>query len=248
MVNRTRADGSAEYARTVTIGGDAGAEKVVVLEPVAPLIPGSTWKRQVRGSSLMWDGATRILTFAPPPQAAQGGWRVVVSEVAPPSLVRVRGELPYGLSGFSVLPLAIDVWAFVAPSGEVLGRGIESGARGTSPGWYRPDAMTAFAQAMGIEVRDDRVVTWRDLNDRYAGLVPFSGQNAALARVGGMVTLVLGGLMIAGGVCLIALGIAAGAPAAALVALLTLVPLGATLAVLSRRVQAAVGHRDRLGA
>ncbi len=165
-----------------------------------------------------------------------------MDESAPPTLVRVRGELPYLLLGFSVAPLVVDMWVFVDASGEVLGRGIESGVTDTFPGWFRASAMSGLAQIMGVETRDDHVVTWWDLNTRYAGLVPSSRTYAVGARVNGLAIAILGAVLVVGGVVAAVAGIAAGMPGAA-VAALGLAALGATLVVLGRRLLAAVGRR-----
>lgn len=226
--------------------GQAGEQGLVVVEPVEPLIAELTaWTAKVQGSSLVWDPATHVLTYRPPSRSADDGWSLVVDEAAPPMLVRVRGELPYLLLGFSVTPLVVDVWVFVDASGEVLGRGIESGATETFPGWFRASAMDGLAEAMGVDTRDDHVVTWRDLNTRYAGLVPSSRTYAIAARANGLTTMILSAVFFVVGAVGVGAAVATGTPGAAVAAFLGGTAIGAALAVQGRRLLAAVGRRAR---
>lgn len=139
--------------------------------------------------------------------------------------------------------LAVDAFAFVDGDDALLVPGVESGATELYGGWFPPAAMAEIAQAMGVEVREDRVASWRDLNLRYAGLISGSRTWERLARSGGVTFSALGILTISLGVLGIVLGIVTRTPAAAAVAGLVALPLGMSFLHVARRLLRGVDHR-----
>lgn len=230
----------------MAVAGESAPGRPLLIEPAAPRIPGDGWKGQVEGSSLTWDPTTRVLTYTPPRMHPEGGWCLVADQgsQAPRAVVHVRGDLPLMAFGFTVGSLAVDAYAFVDGDGALLASGIESGVAEFFAGWFRPAVMTELAQAMGVEFREDRAASWRDLNRRYAGLVSGSKRWERLARSGGVTYWALGIVTVFLGLGVVALGIAEHSPAGAVVTALLVLPLGANAIHMGRKLLRGAGHRQ----
>jgi len=103
--------------------------------------------------------------------------------------------------------------------------------------------MRDLAKAIAVEVREDRVASWRDLNTRYAGLISGSRALAGVARAGGIAFSALGILITGLGALGISFGIVMRTPAAVAVAALLLLPLGMASIHVARELRHGVGHR-----
>ncbi len=137
-------------------------------------MPDHAWRSEAEGSFLAWDEVTRVLTYNPPAQRPESGWAI---QVGPGSrhaarVVRVRGSLPHGMTGFAVNRLDVDHLAFLAGNGSVLTPGLPTGAAEVFSGWYPPAAVRALAETSGLAYAEDTVIDWADLLTRYRGLVP----------------------------------------------------------------------------
>ncbi len=123
-------------------------------------------------------------------------------------MVRVRGELPYRLSGMAIMSMTIDHYAFQSAGGPLVGTGIPSGvvAGGTMRPCYPPEDVRRFAEQIGVPYVERTVTDWPDLRGRFDDLVPGMSTYARLAASGawlygafaaGFTLLTIGGVALA---------------------------------------------------